>query len=103
MLRLKRELDCTHLQAKYGASKGPFYNALGRFFHDMGTKVKALSEVQAKLDQAGLTLDSLDQQIKEAESSLALLEETKNALNEEIETLETKLTEKSEVIKQVGV
>ena len=48
-------------------------------------------------------MDSLDQQIKEAESSLALLEETKNALNEEIETLETKLTEKSEVIKQVGV
>jgi len=43
MLRLKRELDCTHLQAKYGASKGPFYNALGRFFHDMGPKVKALS------------------------------------------------------------
>jgi len=71
---LKTGMDYTHLHAKYGASKGPFYNALGRFIHDMEPKVIALNEVQGKLDQAGLTLDSLDQRIKEAESSLAPLE-----------------------------
>jgi len=98
---LKTEQDYTHLRAKYGASKGPFYNALGRLYRDMWPKVQEFNEVQAKLVEGGLKLDSLDQQIKEAESSLAPLEETKSALNEGIETLEIKLTEKSEVIKQV--
>lgn len=39
-------------------------------------------------------LGSLDQRIKEAESSLAPLEDRKNALNEQIETPETELAEK---------
>ncbi|GAH56414.1 unnamed protein product, partial [marine sediment metagenome] len=99
---LKTGLDWTHFLAEYGTSKGPLYNAFGRFFKDMEPKVKALGEVQAKLDAAGLTLGQLDQQIKEAESSLAPLEEKKNTLNQQIETSETKLAEKSEVMKQVG-
>jgi len=99
---LKTGLDWTHFLAEYGSSKGPLYNAFGRFQRDMEPKVRALSEVQAKLDEAGLKLDSLDQQIKEAESSLAPLEETKNALDEGIETLETKLTEKSELLEHAG-
>jgi len=99
---LKTGLDWTQFLAKYGASKGPLYNAVGRFFRDMEPKVKALSEVQAKLEADGLTLDQLDRQIKEAESNLALLEDKKNSLSERVETLETKLTEKSELIKQVG-
>jgi len=93
---LKIGLDWTQFLAKHGASKGPLYNAIGRFFNDLEPKVTALGAVQAKLDAAGLMLDSLDQRIKEAEISLAPLEERKNALNEEIETLETKLTEKGE-------
>ena len=96
---LKTEQDYTHLRAKYDTNKGPFYNALGRLFHDMWPKVQEFNEVQAKLDAAGLKLDQLDRQMKEAEGSLAPLEETKNALNEGIETLETKLTEKSELLK----
>ena len=99
---LKTGLDWPPFLAKHGASKGPLYNAVGRFFNDMEPKVRVLSEVQAKLDQAGLTLDSLDQQIKEAENSLPPLEEKKNALNEGIETLETKLTEKSELLERAG-
>ena len=65
----------------------------------MEPKVRALGEVQAKLDQAGLMLDSLDRRIKEAEDSLAPLEDRRNVLNEQIETLETKLAEKSELLK----
>jgi len=99
---LKTGLDWTHFLAEYGTSKGPLYNAFGRFQRDMEPKVRAFGEVQAKLDAAGLTLDSLDQKIKEAESSLAPLEDRRNALNEGIETLETKLTEKSELLEHAG-
>jgi len=99
---LKIGLDWTQFLAKHGASKGPLYNAVGRFFNDLEPKVRELGAVQAKLDAAGLLLDSLDQRIKEAEDSLAPLEDRKNALNEQIETLETKLAEKGEFMKHVG-
>ncbi len=99
---LKTGLDWTQFLAKHGASKGPLYNAIGRFFRDMEPKVKALSEVQAKLDADGLTLDQLDRQIKEAESNLAPLEDKKNSLSGQIETLETRAAEKSELIKHAG-
>jgi len=98
---LKTGLDWPHFLAEHKDSKGPTYNAIGRFFNDMGPKVKALGEVQAKLDAGGLTLDSLDQKIKEAESNVAFLQERENTLNQQIETFETKLAEKSGVIKQV--
>ena len=98
---LKTHLDWTAFIAKHNAHKPELYNAIGRFFHDMEPKVKALGEVQAKLDRAGLELDSLDQRIKEAQSSLAPLENRRNVLNEEVEALETKLAEKSEFIKHV--
>jgi chromosome segregation ATPase len=110
---LKTGLNWTAFIAKYSASKGPLYNAIGRFLNDMETEVIAANEklslVQreldgagVKLDQAGLKLNQLDQEIKEAESRLAPLEERRNVLNKQVETLETKLAEKSEVIKQVG-
>ncbi len=99
---LKTGLDWTQFLAKYGTSKGPLYNAIGRFFNDMEAKVRALSEVQAKLDAAGLKLDSLDQRIKEAESNLAPLEDKKNSLSERVETLETRVAEKSELLEYAG-
>jgi DNA repair exonuclease SbcCD ATPase subunit len=98
---LKTEQDYTHLRAKYDTNKGPFYNALGRLYHDMWPKVQEFNEVQAKLDAAGLKLDLLNQRIKEAESSLAPLEDRRRVLNEQIDTLETRLAEKGEVMKQV--
>ena len=99
---LKTGLDWTQFLAKHGASKGPLYNAIGRFFNDMEPKVRALNEVQGKLDAAGLKLDQLDQRIKEAENSLAPLEDRKNALSEQIETLETKLAEENELLEHAG-
>ena len=44
----------------------------------------------------------MDQRIKEAEGILAPLEERKNVLNEQIETLETKLAEKGELLEHIG-
>jgi len=103
---LEKELDWQQFQAKYSASKGPLYNALGRVIREVEAKIRALTEkkakVQEEVNQAGLRLDSLNQQIKEAESNAASLEDTKNALNDQTETLETKLAEKSEFIKHVG-
>ncbi|MBA7689504.1 hypothetical protein ES703_98012 [subsurface metagenome] len=68
----------------------------------MEPKVRDLSEVQAKLDTAGLTLDQLNRQIKEAEGNVEQLGSKENTLNEQIETLETKLAEKSELLKHAG-
>jgi len=99
---LRTGLDYTHFQDKYRNSKGPFYNAFGRVIRDMELKVRELGGVQAKLDAAGLTMDQLYQQIKEAEASLTPLEEEKNALNEGIETLEVKLAEKGELVKHLA-
>jgi len=98
---LKVGLDWPHFLAKHKDSKGPTYNAIGRFLNDMEPKIRALNEVQAKLDASGLKLDSLDQQIKEAESNVASLEERENALNKEVEALETKLAERSELASQL--
>jgi chromosome segregation ATPase len=94
---LKTGLDWTQFLAKHSAHKPELYNAIGRFLNDMEPKVRALNEVQRKLDAAGLELDSLDQRIKEAERSLAPLEGRRNALNDQIKTLETRLAEKSEL------
>jgi len=99
---LKTGLDWTHFLAKHNASKGPLYNAIGRFFNELEPKVKAANEVQAQLDQAGLKLESLDEKIKEAESDVARLEDTKNTLSDQIGTLETKLGEKTELARHLA-
>ena len=94
------DLDWTAFIAKHSGSKGPLYNAIGRFFNDMEPKVKALNEVQRELDQGGLKLDQLNQQVKEAESNLAPLEERKGDLIEQNETLKAEIAEKSELLEQ---
>jgi chromosome segregation ATPase len=99
---LKPGLDYTHLQVKYRNSKGPFYNAYGRLIRDMEPKVRELGAVQGKLAAAGLKLDQLDQRTKEAESSLAPLEEKESTLNEQVATLETKVSEKSKLLEHAG-
>jgi len=100
--RLKTGLEWTAFIAKHGASKGPLYNAIGRFFKDVEPKVRELNEVQAKLDEAGLMLDSLDQEVKEAQNSLAPLQQRNNALNEQIEIVQTRLAENSELLEHAG-
>jgi len=105
---LKTGLDWTAFIAKHSASKGPLYNAIGRFIHDMEPKVRELSEVQAKLDDAGLKLGSLDQRIKETDKSvqtknqdLALLEEQENTLKKQTKVLESNLEQKSAPLKRL--
>jgi chromosome segregation ATPase len=74
----------------------------------MEAKIRALSEVQAKLDAAGLELDSLDQQIKEADKAiraktqdLVAVEEKGNALKKQIEVHESDLEQKSVLLKRL--
>jgi len=103
---LENNLDWSQFIAKYSASKGPLYNAIGRFFTEVGPKIVALKEernlVQLALDQAGLTLDSLDQKNKEAESNITSLEDRENILNGQVETLEAELAKKSESAKYLA-
>ena len=117
---LAGKLEWTAFIAKHSGSKSALYNAIDRFFHDMGPEIIAakekLSLVQRELDEAGLRLDqrglelnSLDQKVKEADKviqtknhDLALLEEKRNVLNEQLETIETKLAEKSQLLEHAG-
>ena len=105
---LKTGLDWTQFLAEHGASKGPLYNAIGRFFNDMEPKVRALNEVQAQLDQVGLKLNQLNQEISEADKAvqtknqdLALLEEKENTLKKQTEVLESNLEQKSTPLKRL--
>jgi chromosome segregation ATPase len=105
---LKTDLDWTHFLAKHSSSKGPLYNAIGRFFHDMEPKVKALGEVQAKLDQAGLKLNQLDQKIKETDKAIqaknqdiVALEEKGNTLKKQNDVLEGDLGQKGELLERL--
>jgi len=105
---LENELDWTAFIAKYNASKGPLYNAIARFLHDMEPKVRALNEVQAQLDQVGLKLNQLNQEISEADKAvqtknqdLALLEEKENTLKNQTEVLESNLEQKSTPLKRL--
>lgn len=103
---LEKGLDWQQFLAKHGASKGPLYNALGRVITGVEANIRALSEkkveVQEELGQAQLKLDSLDQNIKEAERNVARLEDRKNTLDQQTETLGAKLAEKIELTKQIS-
>jgi chromosome segregation ATPase len=103
---LEKGLDWEQFLAKYSASKRPLYNAIARFFTEVKPKIVALNEeksrVQRELDQAKMTLDSLDRKIKEAESNFVSLEDRKNVLDEQVEALEAKLAEKSELAKHLS-
>lgn len=102
---LEKGLDWPKFLAKYKNSKGPLYNAIGRFFTEVEVKIRALNEeksrVQDELNQAGLELDSLDQRKEEAESSILSIENRQNALTEQVETLENELAEKGELAKRL--
>jgi hypothetical protein len=102
---LEKGRDLQPVIAKYSSSKGPLYNAIGRLFTEVGAKLNTLREersrLQSDLDQTGLMLDSLNHQIEEAKTNNASLEERENVLSGQVETLEVKLAEKGELVKQL--
>ena len=102
------DLDWTAFIAKHSGSKGPLYNAIGRFLHDMEPKVRTLGEVQAKLDQRGLELGSLDQKLKEAgeviqakNRGIVVLEDKERMLKRQAEALETSLEQKGDLLERL--
>jgi chromosome segregation ATPase len=103
---LEKGLDWPKFLAKYKNSKGPLYNAIGRFFNEVALKIQALNEeksrVQGELNRAELELDSLDQRKEEAESNIVSLENRGNTLTEQVETLEDELAEKGELAKRLA-
>lgn len=101
-------LDWTHFLAKHSTSKGPLYNAIGRFFSDIEPRVRSLNEVQEKLDQAGLRLNQLNQNTKEADKTIeaknhdiVALEEKENTLRKQIESLESDVEQKDKLLNRL--
>jgi len=102
------DLSWTHFIAKYGASKGLLYDAIGRFFRDMESDVGALNEAQAKLGEARLQLKSLNQRIKEDDKvirgkkqDIIGLERKQDTLKKQIKVLESNLTQKGETLERL--
>jgi chromosome segregation ATPase len=100
---LGKDLNWQQFLAKHSASKGPLYNAIGRFFTEIEPRLVALDEekrqVQSEVDEARSMMDSLDHKMKEAESNITNLKGKENALNKQIKTLEARLLEKNELVK----
>jgi chromosome segregation ATPase len=110
---LYKGVDWKEFLGKYGASKGPLYNAIGRVVQNVGAQVEALGEdrrkAQEEVNQSGLVLDSLNRSVREAESilqtktdELSAADEKRSSLENQIERLKRELNEKDELIKQVG-
>ena len=103
---LEKGMDWPKFLAKHSGSKGPLYNAIGRFFTEVELKIWALNEeksrVQGELNQVQLELDSLDQRREEAESGILSLENRQNVLTEQVKTQEVELADKSELVKRLA-
>jgi chromosome segregation ATPase len=103
---LDKGVDWQHFLDKYGSSKGPLYNAAGRVLTEVGAQLEDLNEernlVQTKLDQAKLTLKSLDEKIEETKWNVDSLEDRGNVLNEQVETLEAQIAVKEELVRQLA-
>lgn len=102
------DLNWTRFLAKYSASKGLLYDAIGRFFRDMEPEISILNETQAKSDEARLQLKSLNQKTKEADKviqeknqDIVGLEEKQNTLKKQIEALESNLAQKGETLERL--
>lgn len=102
------DLNWTRFLAKYSASKGLLYDAIGRFFRDTEPEVRTLNETQAKLDAARLQLKSLNQRTKQADKviqeknhDIVGLEEKQDTLKKQIEALESNLAQKGETLERL--
>jgi len=102
------DLNWTRFLAKYSASKGPLYDAIGRFFRDMEHEARALSESEAKRGEAEARLKSLGQRIKEKDNvikgtnqDVMGLKKKRDTLKEQIKALESKLTKKGETLEKL--
>jgi chromosome segregation ATPase len=99
---LDKGLDWQHFLDKHGSSKGPLYNAARRVLIEIGAQIEALNEersqIQTKLDQTRLTLESLDEKMEEAEHNVAFLENREHVLSEQVETLEARIAAKEELV-----
>lgn len=86
---LKNGVDYEQMRLKWKGSKGPFYNALQRFFADVAAELgKAFSDLNAALQKSG-----------EAQQRLALLEAKERKIETEVKA---KTDEKESLDQQTG-
>jgi len=102
---LERGLDCTEIMARYGGSKGPAYNALGRAIRDASSQITALAEkrkqIQKGVGDAEQKRESVRHELEEAQSNLSSLAGKKDAMEKQLKDLETKVSEKTEMLAEL--
>lgn len=103
-----RDLNWIRFLAKYSASKGLLYDAIGRFFRDMEHEARALNEAQARLGEARLQLKSLNQRVKEADKvikgrnrDIKGLKKKQGTLKRQIKAFESNLAQKGGTLERL--
>ena len=90
---------------KWENSKGPFYNALARFFSEAEAEVSRLSseyrEAQGKLAQLQAKNTELERRVKEKEERLSSLAERERETEERLRELEEKERQKRESLESL--
>jgi len=106
---LNGEVSYDEVQKKYGAHKGSFYGALGRFFVDAGAEVSRLSSEHANVNEKIVNArnalkelaeetEQLRQEKKEKEGQIAKLEQKRQGLLTGVEKLEATKKSKEKLI-----
>jgi chorismate mutase len=106
---LRKGVKYEQIRVKFDKDKGPFYNALGTVFTDIGAEIESLAsernriaeevaKAKAKLD--GLTEDAerIETEDEAAQRRLSELNQTEQNLNNKIGKLEKELAAKGELL-----
>ena len=102
----KKGLPYNEVYRKWENSKGPFYNALARFFSEAEAEVSRLGseyrETQGKLAQLQAKNTELEREVKEKEERLSSLAERERETEERLRELEEKERQKRESLESLG-
>jgi|GEM_PF-3888723 len=102
----KKGLPYEEVYRKWENSKGPFYNALAKFFSEAEAEVSRLGseyrETQGKLAQLQAKNTELEREVKEKEERLSSLAERERETEERVGELEEKERQKRESLESLG-
>jgi len=111
---LRKGVKYEQIRVKFDKDKGPFYNALGTVFTDIGAEIESLASernriaeevAKAKAKLGGLAEDAerIDSENKAAERHGLELKQTEQNLQQQIRKLEGELAAKGELLNKAKV
>jgi seryl-tRNA synthetase len=102
----KKGVPYEEVYRKWENSKGPFYNALARFFSEAEAEVSRVSseceKAQRKLAQLQAKNTELEREVKEKEERLSSLAQREKETEERVGELEEKERQKRESLESLG-